>query len=90
MDWTCCERRPAFAHVARSDRLTPFCGSTWRMLCLYPHCQLISTIWRGTSLRLWLLLPVTCCNECRKSRIVDLTSAASHVGLTSRACKVWK
>jgi hypothetical protein len=51
---------------------------------------LISMIWSGTSLRLWLLLPVTCCDECGKSWIIDLTSTASHVGLTSSACKVWK
>jgi hypothetical protein len=31
---------------------------------------------------------VTCCDECGKSWIIDLTSAASHVGLTSSACKV--
>jgi hypothetical protein len=51
---------------------------------------LISIIWSGASLRLWLLLPVTCCDEGGKSWIIDLTSAASHVGLTSSACKVWK
>jgi hypothetical protein len=51
---------------------------------------LISMIWSSASLRLWLLLPVTCCDECRKSWIFDFTSAASHVGLTSSACKVWK
>jgi hypothetical protein len=51
---------------------------------------LISMIWSGTSLRLWLLLPVTCCDECGKSWIIDLTYAALHVGLTSSACKVWK
>jgi hypothetical protein len=51
---------------------------------------LISMIWSGASLRLWLLLPVTCCDECGKSWIIDLTSTASHVGLTSSACKVWK
>jgi 1-aminocyclopropane-1-carboxylate deaminase/D-cysteine desulfhydrase-like pyridoxal-dependent ACC family enzyme len=51
---------------------------------------LISMIWSGSSLRLWLLLPVTCCDECGNSWIIDLTSAASHVGLTSSACKVWK
>jgi hypothetical protein len=28
--------------------------------------------------------------ECGKSWIIDLTSAVSHVGLTSNACKVWK
>jgi hypothetical protein len=50
---------------------------------------LISIIWSGASLRLWLLLLVTCCDECGKSWIIDL-SAASHVGLTSSACKVWK
>jgi hypothetical protein len=44
---------------------------------------LISMIWSGASLRLWLLLPVTCCDECGKSWIIDLTSAALHVGLTS-------
>jgi hypothetical protein len=43
---------------------------------------LILIIWSGASLRLWLLLPVTCCDECGKSWIIDLTSAASHVGLT--------
>jgi hypothetical protein len=43
---------------------------------------LISMMWSGTSLRLWLLLPVTCCDECGKSWIIDLTCAASHVGLT--------
>jgi hypothetical protein len=42
---------------------------------------LISIIWSGASLRLWLLLPVTCCDECGKSWIIDLTSAVSHVGL---------
>jgi hypothetical protein len=51
---------------------------------------LMSMIWSGASLRLWLLLPVTCCDECGKSWIIDLTSVASHVGLTSSACKVWK
>jgi hypothetical protein len=51
---------------------------------------LISMIWSGASLRLWLLLPLACCDECGKSWIIDLTSAASHVGLTSSACKVWK
>jgi hypothetical protein len=51
---------------------------------------LISIIWSGASLRLWLLLPVTCCDECGKSWIIDSTSAASHVGLISSACKVWK
>jgi hypothetical protein len=51
---------------------------------------LISTIWSGASLRLWLLLPVTCCDEYWKSWIIDFTSAASHVGLTSSACKVRK
>jgi hypothetical protein len=49
---------------------------------------LISMIWSGASVRLWLLLPVTCCDECGKSWIIDLTSAVSHVGLTSSACKV--
>jgi hypothetical protein len=35
---------------------------------------------------------VTCgmLNECGKSWIIDFTSATSHVGLTSSACKVWK
>jgi hypothetical protein len=33
---------------------------------------------------------VTFCDECGKSWIIDLTSAASHVGLTSSACKVWE
>jgi hypothetical protein len=28
--------------------------------------------------------------KCGKSWIIDLTSATSHVGLTSSACKVWK
>jgi hypothetical protein len=83
MDWTCCERRPSFVQmapqVAGSDRVTSFCGATWRMLCLYPDCQLISMIWSGASLRLWLLLPVTCCDECGKSSIIDLTFATSHV-----------
>jgi hypothetical protein len=51
---------------------------------------LISMIWCDASLRLWLMLPVTCCNECGKSWIIDLTSAKSHVWLTSSACKVWK
>jgi hypothetical protein len=51
---------------------------------------LISIIWSGASLRLWLLLPVTCCDEYGKSWILDLTSATSNVGLTSSACKVWK
>jgi hypothetical protein len=31
---------------------------------------------------------LTCCDECGKSWIIDFTSAASHVGLTSSACKV--
>jgi hypothetical protein len=51
---------------------------------------LMSMIWSGASLRLWLLLPVTCCDECGKSWIIDLTSATSHLGLTSSAYKVWK
>jgi hypothetical protein len=51
---------------------------------------LIWMIWIGSSLRLWLLLPVKCCVQCGKSWIMDLTSVASHVGLTSSACKVWK
>jgi hypothetical protein len=33
---------------------------------------------------------VTCCDECGKSWIIDLTSAASHMWLTSSACKVWQ
>jgi hypothetical protein len=49
---------------------------------------LISMIRSGASLRLWLLLPVTCCDECGKSWITDFTFAASHVRLTSSACKV--
>jgi hypothetical protein len=36
------------------------------------------------------LLPVRCCDECGKSWIIDLTSAASPMVLTSSACKVWK
>jgi hypothetical protein len=28
--------------------------------------------------------------QCGKSWIINLTSATSHVGLTSSACKVWK
>jgi hypothetical protein len=45
---------------------------------------LISMIWSSTSLRLWLLLPVTCCNECRKSWIINLTyrvTRGAHRGL---------
>jgi hypothetical protein len=34
---------------------------------------LISMIWSGASLRLWLLLPVTCCDESGKSWIIDVT-----------------
>jgi hypothetical protein len=37
---------------------------------------------------LWLLLPVTCCDECGKSWIINLTSAASHVGVTLSAVLV--
>jgi hypothetical protein len=48
----------------------------------------ISMIWSGASLRLWLLQSVKCCDECGNSWIIDLTSAASHVGLTLSACKV--